>query len=113
LEVPVPRNQPQVVLQRDRGDPEIVVGNRSAGPLELNKQPGVVLRSLTAGQHNPVSQEFSIRIALGAQQRDIMLLALRPGAILTLTGVALRLMAAQGATHLMAILLFGVSPADT
>jgi predicted permease len=58
------------------------------------------------------AQEFSIRMALGAQPRDILLLALRPGAILTLTGVALGLMAAQGATHLMASLLFGVSPGD-
>jgi putative ABC transport system permease protein len=58
------------------------------------------------------AQEFSIRMALGAEARDILLLALRPGAILTLTGVALGLAAAQGATHLMASLLFGVSAAD-
>jgi putative ABC transport system permease protein len=58
------------------------------------------------------AQEFSIRMALGAEARDILLLALRPGAVLTLTGVALGLAAAQGATHLMASLLFGVSPAD-
>jgi putative ABC transport system permease protein len=58
------------------------------------------------------AQEFSIRMALGAEARDILLLALRPGAMLTLTGVALGLAAAQGATHLMASLLFGVSPGD-
>jgi predicted permease len=58
------------------------------------------------------AQEFSIRMALGADARDILLLALRPGAILTLTGVVLGLAAAQGATRLMASLLFGVSPAD-
>ncbi len=58
------------------------------------------------------AQEFSIRMALGAEPRDILLLALKPGAILTLTGVVLGLMAAQGATHLMTSLLFGVSPAD-
>jgi ABC-type antimicrobial peptide transport system permease subunit len=51
-------------------------------------------------------------MALGAEARDILLLALRPGVILTLTGVALGLAAAQGATRLMASLLFGVSPAD-
>jgi ABC-type antimicrobial peptide transport system permease subunit len=51
-------------------------------------------------------------MALGAEARDILLLALRPGAILTLTGVVLGLIAAQGATHLMTSLLFGVSPAD-
>ena len=58
------------------------------------------------------AQEFSIRMALGAEARDILLLALRPGAMLTLAGVVLGLAAAQGATHLMASLLFGVSPAD-
>jgi len=56
------------------------------------------------------TQEFSIRMALGAEARDILLLALRPGAILALTGVALGLAAAQGVTHLMRSLLFGVSP---
>src|SRR5579871_3664722 len=58
------------------------------------------------------AQEFSIRMALGANARDILLLALRPGAILTVAGVAVGLAAAQGATHLMTSLLFGVSPAD-
>jgi predicted permease len=58
------------------------------------------------------AQEFSIRMALGAQPRDILLLALRPGALLTLSGVLVGLMAAQGATHLMTSLLFGVSPGD-
>ena len=58
------------------------------------------------------AQEFSIRMALGAQHRDILLLALRPGARLTLAGVALGLTAAWGATHLMTSLLFGVSPGD-
>ena len=58
------------------------------------------------------AQEFCIRMALGAQPRDVLLLALRPGAVLTFTGVALGLIAAQGATHLMTSLLFGVSPAD-
>ena len=58
------------------------------------------------------AQESCIRMALGGQPRDVLLLALRPGAVLTFTGVALGLIAAQGATHLMTSLLFGVSPAD-
>jgi len=58
------------------------------------------------------AEEFSIRVALGALPRDILLLSVRPGAILTLTGVALGLAAAQGVTHLMSSLLFGVSPGD-
>jgi putative ABC transport system permease protein len=58
------------------------------------------------------AQEFSIRMALGALPRDILLIALRPGAKLTLVGVLVGLMAAQGTTRLMASLLFNVSPAD-
>jgi len=58
------------------------------------------------------AQEFSIRMALGAQHRDILLLALRPGVRLTIAGVALGLTAAWGATHLMTRLLLGVSPGD-
>jgi putative ABC transport system permease protein len=58
------------------------------------------------------AQEFSIRMALGALPHDILLLSFRPGVILTLTGVALGLAAAQGVTHLMGSLLFGVSPGD-
>jgi putative ABC transport system permease protein len=58
------------------------------------------------------AQEFSIRMALGALPRDILLLSLRPGAKLTLAGVVVGLMAAQGVTHLMSGLLFGVSPGD-
>jgi predicted permease len=58
------------------------------------------------------AQEFSIRMALGAVPRDILLIALRPGAKLTLVGVLVGLMAAQGTTRLMASLLFNVSPAD-
>ncbi len=57
-------------------------------------------------------QEFSIRMALGAQHRDILLLALRPGAIYTLVGVFGGLLAALSMTRLMSYLLFGVSQAD-
>ncbi len=58
------------------------------------------------------AQEFSIRMALGAQPRDILLISLRPGVVLTFTGVAVGLMAAQGAARLMTSFLFGVSPGD-
>ena len=51
-------------------------------------------------------------MALGALPRDILLIALRPGAILALLGVALGLIVALGASRLMSSLLFGVSPAD-
>ena len=58
------------------------------------------------------TQEFGIRLALGASPRDILLLAFRPGIILTSIGVGAGLLGALGATHLMSSLLFGVSPSD-
>jgi putative ABC transport system permease protein len=56
--------------------------------------------------------EFGIRMALGAQPRDIMLLAFRPGLVLTLAGVVAGLIGALIATRWVSSLLFGVSPSD-
>ncbi len=42
-EVLVSRDQHKIVLKRHRGDPKIVVGDGSAGPLELYEQSGVLL----------------------------------------------------------------------
>jgi putative ABC transport system permease protein len=67
------------------------------------------LMSYAVSQH---TQEFGIRMALGAQRRDIVLLALRPGLLLTLSGVLTGLAGAIVATRLMSGLLFGVSPTD-
>jgi ABC-type antimicrobial peptide transport system permease subunit len=67
------------------------------------------LMSYAVGQH---TQEFGIRMALGAQRRDIVLLALRPGLLLTLGGVLAGLAGAIVAMRLMSSLLFGVSPTD-
>jgi len=57
-------------------------------------------------------QEFSIRLALGAQARDIVMLALRPGLILISTGSLVGLAASIAVTRLMSGLLFGVSASD-
>lgn len=56
--------------------------------------------------------EFGIRMALGAQPHDILLLAFRPGVILTFAGVAAGLIGALVSTRWMSSLLFGVSPSD-
>jgi putative ABC transport system permease protein len=57
-------------------------------------------------------QEFSIRMALGARSGDILLLAFRPGIILTSIGVVAGLLGALATARLMSSLLFGVSPID-
>ncbi|HYL75066.1 MAG TPA: ABC transporter permease, partial [Bryobacteraceae bacterium] len=58
------------------------------------------------------SQEFSIRMALGAEPRDILLLAFRPGVVLTCIGIAVGLLGGLGAARLMSSLLYGVAPYD-
>jgi len=58
------------------------------------------------------SQEFSIRMALGAEPRDILLLAFRPGVVLTCIGIAVGLLGALGSARLMSSLLYGVAPYD-
>jgi putative ABC transport system permease protein len=58
------------------------------------------------------SQEFGIRMALGAEPRDILLLAFRPGVILTGLGIAVGVLGGLGAARLMRSLLFGVAPYD-
>jgi putative ABC transport system permease protein len=58
------------------------------------------------------SQEFSIRMALGAEPRDILLLAFRPGVVLTCIGIAVGLLGGLGSARLMSSLLYGVAPYD-
>jgi putative ABC transport system permease protein len=58
------------------------------------------------------TQELGIRIALGAQRRDVLRLVLGQGARLTLLGVTLGLLAALAISRLLASMLFGVSATD-
>src|SRR5579863_8174960 len=58
------------------------------------------------------TREIGVRLALGAQQRDVMRLILGQGAKLSLIGVGLGVAAALVLTRLMAALLFGVSGTD-
>ena len=58
------------------------------------------------------TRELGIRIALGAQEKDVMKLVLGEGARLTFMGVILGLAAALGLTQLMRSLLFGVDAMD-
>jgi putative ABC transport system permease protein len=57
-------------------------------------------------------QEFGIRMALGAQIRDILLLAVRPGLVLVSIGAAAGLVVSMFITRLMSSLLFAVSSTD-
>ncbi len=58
------------------------------------------------------TREIGIRLALGAQKRELRWMFVRSALILTGVGVAIGLAAAAGLTQLMKSLLFGVSPID-
>jgi len=57
-------------------------------------------------------QEFGIRLALGAAQADILRLVVRHGVMLTITGIAIGLLAALLLTRLMSSMLYKVGTLD-
>ncbi len=58
------------------------------------------------------TREIGIRVALGAQSKDVLKQVLQEGARLAAVGLALGLAGSLAATRLIATLLFGVKPAD-
>jgi predicted permease len=58
------------------------------------------------------TREIGIRIALGAQRRDVLQLVVTEGLRLTLTGIVMGLVAAFALTRFLATQLYGVSTTD-
>ena len=58
------------------------------------------------------TRDLGIRLALGAQRRDVFWLVIKEGAVLCLAGVALGVLGAMALARWLASELYGVSPTD-
>lgn len=87
----------------------ILVGAFGALALALAAVGIFGLVSYSVGQR---THEIGVRMALGAQRRDVIGLVLRQGLALTAMGVAAGLCGAVGLTHLLSSLLYDVKPTD-
>jgi len=73
---------------------------------------GIGIYGVTAYSVSQRTQEIGIRMALGAQNRDVIGLILRQGLVIVAAGIVLGLGAAFGLTRGLANLLFGVKTSD-
>jgi len=102
----VANQSPSVFLRRY---PSYLIGSFAALALILAV---VGLYGLISHMVLQRTREIGIRVALGAQRRDIMRIVLRQGIRATLAGVAIGVAAGLALTRLLSSLLYGVTPSD-
>ena len=97
----------------------ISVGPRRTPTVLLTAFAGVALLLAMIGIYGVTSyhvtqrtQEIGIRMALGAQMRDVVKLVLKSGMVLALLGIVAGFVGALALTRLLSSLLFGVKPTD-
>lgn len=112
----------QNVISRPQTMNEVIAGSLAAQRFSmtlLNAFAVVALLLASVGLYGVISylvgqrtHELGIRLALGAQRKDVLRLVLKHGLKMALGGVALGLVAALGLTRLLAKMLYGVSTTD-
>jgi ABC-type antimicrobial peptide transport system permease subunit len=78
---------------------------------------GLILASIgiygvTAYMVTQRTREIGVRLALGAQRIDVLVMVLREGLSLTLLGAAVGLLLAGAMSRVLADFLFGIRPVD-
>jgi ABC-type antimicrobial peptide transport system permease subunit len=98
--------------------PETLTGERSMATL-LSLISGLALALASIGLYGVIAystarrtREIGIRVALGARRTDVLRMILRQGMRLTLIGVGIGLVAAIGASRVLASQLFGITSTD-
>jgi len=102
----IANQSPSVFLRRY---PSYLIGSLAALALVLAV---VGLYGLISHMVLQRTREIGIRVALGAQRRDIMRMVLRQGIRATVAGVAVGVAAGLALTRLLRSLLYGVTPGD-
>ena len=115
----IDRNVPTYRVETLERELQSSIAPRRFNLLLLGWFAGVALLLASIGIYGTIAysvaqrtQEIGIRMALGAQRREVIGMVIRQGMAVTLTGVALGLVAAVGLTRLMASLLYRVTPND-
>lgn len=115
----IDNDQPVASLQTMDQIVSTSISNRRLTLLLLGIFAGIALALASIGIYSVMAysvtqrtREIGLRMALGAQGRDVMKLVIREGMIMALIGVAIGLGGAFALTRLMTSLLFGVSATD-
>jgi putative ABC transport system permease protein len=118
----VQSNSSQNVISRPQTMNDVIAGTLAARRFSmtlLNAFAVVALLLASVGLYGVISylvgqrtHELGIRIALGAQRKDVLRLVVNHGMKMALGGVALGLVAALGFTRLLGEMLYGVSVTD-
>ncbi|MGH9935260.1 MAG: FtsX-like permease family protein, partial [Blastocatellia bacterium] len=112
-------DQPVSNIRTMEGVLDEEIGQRRLGMTLVAIFAGLALLLASLGIYGVLSyfvvqhtREIAVRLALGAQRRDILGLVLKKGMALALIGVAIGLVAAFALTRLMSSLLYEVGAAD-
>src|SRR5262249_25703144 len=115
----IDRNQPITNVATMRTLIGTTTAQRRFGLSMMEVFAGVALALASIGIYGVLSflvarrtHEIGIRMALGAQRRDVLQLVMKQGLTLILSGIAVGLGGAFLLTRWLETLLFGVSPTD-